>query len=170
MKFPEEHEHFFDFERTKREIFILLNLGYGFLALRNDDEGDVVCREKAEIFQSYGTLYTQQVSSLLISISIACRILDDRVKSSGCGISASSWEYEDILGDDLDSNRLSLRDCLNKVIHAERIDHELMLPEVYLSGKTQSLKEWGVRVFIMPFCTSAFQWIDVNQKLILDNI
>ncbi len=167
MKLPQEHEHFIDFEKIKREAFILLNLGYGCLALREDNEGDVNYRKEADLFQDFGSLYCEQVSSLLISISILGRILDDKVKNSGCGVLASKWEFEDMLGDDTDGNHLSLRGCFNKVIHAEGIDHELMqLPEVYLNGKTQSNKEWNVRIFILPFCTSVFQWANENKNLV----
>lgn len=160
MKLPPEHDHVVDFEKIKREAFILLNLGYGFMRLRNDDEGDVKCRNSALMFQNFGDLYSREVSSLLISISISGRMLDDMIIRENKNNPASSWEYEEILGDDTDGKPLSLRSCFNKVIHAERIDHELMqLPEVYLSGKQQNGKEWHVRLFILPFCVSVFEWV-----------
>lgn len=164
MELPIEHEHIVDFDKIKREAFILLNLGYGSMRLRHDDEGDVAERKEAHLFQSFGRLYSQEISSILISISISGRMLDDIQKRSGKGISASKWEFEEILGDNDNGERLSLRECFNKIIHAERIDHELMqLPEIYLTGKTQHKKEWHVRVFLLPFCTSVFQWIEDNQ-------
>lgn len=164
MKLPVEHEHVVDFDKIKRDAFILLNLGYGFLRIRADDEGDMGERKEAHLFQNFGKLYSQEISSILTSISISGRMLDDIIKRSGKGVSASKWEFEEMLGDDEDGKFLSLRDCFNKVIHAERIDHELMqLPEVYLSGKTQNGRKWSVRVFILPFCTSVFQWIEENQ-------
>lgn len=164
MKLPIEHNHVVDYDKIKREAFILLNLGYGFLRLRDDDEGDVEERNDASIFQSFGDLYSREVSSILTSISISGRMLDDIIKSAGNGVSASKWEFEEILGDDDEGNLLSLRECFNKIIHAEKIDHELMqLPEVYLSGRRQNGKEWNVRVFILPFCVSVFEWVDENK-------
>jgi hypothetical protein len=160
MKLPSEHSHVVDFEKIKREAFTLLNLGYGFLRLRDDDEDDVKYRTNASIFQSFGDLYSREVSSLLVSISISGRMLDDMIIRENKNNSASRWEYEEILGDDADGNPLSLRDCFNKVIHAERIDHELMqLPEVNLSGKKKNDKEWHARLFILPFCVSVFEWV-----------
>ncbi len=168
MKLPEEHEHYIDFDKIKKDAFVLLNLGYGFLRLRDDDEGDVEGRKDAHLFQSFGKLYSREISSLLTSISISGRMLDDCIKQNKKGILASNWEYEEMLGDDAEEGDfLSLRDCFNKVIHAERIDHELMqLPEVYLSGKTQRGNYWNVRVFLMPFCTSVYQWVEENEKLV----
>lgn len=164
MKLPKEHHHVFDFEKIKREAFILLNLGYGLFSLRNENRDDVECRNEAQIFLSFGDYYCREVSTLLTSISIACRMLDDRIRATKKGILASSWEYDDMLGDDEDGNPLSLRDCFNKTIHADRIDHELMqLPEVYLSGKVQG-KEWHVRLALLPFCTSVFEWVEENRK------
>ena len=164
MKLPIEHEHVIDLEKIKREAFILLNLGYGFLKLRDDDEGDVNARKEAHIFQSFGKLYSQEISSILTSISISGRMLDDMITRRGWGVSASKWDFEDTLGDDENGKNLSLRDCFNKIIHAEGIDHEVMqLPEVYLNGQTQSGNEWSVRIYIMPFCTSVFQWVEENQ-------
>jgi len=164
MKLPIEHEHVIDLEKIKRDAFVLLNLGYGFLRLRDDDEGDVNARESAYIFQSYGKLYSQETSSILTSISIAGRMFDDMIKRRSNGIPASTWDFEDVLGDDENGEFLSLRDCFNKVIHAEQIDHELLqLPEVYLRGKKQCGKDWTVRIFVLPFCASVFQWIEENQ-------
>jgi len=164
MKLPIEHDHVVDFDKIKRDAFILLNLGYGFLRIRDDDEGDMGERKHAHIFQNFGKLYSREISSILTSISISGRMLDDIIKRSGKGSPASNWEFEEMLGDDADGKHLSLRDCFNKVIHAERIDHELMhLPEVYLNGTTQNGKKWSVRVFILPFCTSVFQWVEENQ-------
>lgn len=164
MKLPTEHTHIIDFEKIKKEAFLLLNLGYGFLRLRDDDEGDVKYRKKAYIFKYFGELYSQEVSTILASISITGRMLDDIIKRNGNGTPASQWTFEEILGDDENGNYLTLRDCFNKIIHAERIDHELMqLPEVYLTGKSIKGKEWAVRLFLMPFCTSVFQWVEDNK-------
>jgi len=161
MNLPTEHSHIIDCEKIKKEAFLLLNLGYGFLRLRDDDEGDVKYRQEAHIFQSFGRLYSQEVSSILTSISISGRMLDDIIKKNRTGTPAIQWNFEEMLGDDEEGNWLTLRDCFNKIIHAERIDHELMqLPEVYLTGRTQQKKEWAVRVFLIPFCTSVFQWVE----------
>ncbi|MGM8229075.1 hypothetical protein ACSV5M_21005 [Cellvibrio sp. ARAG 10.3] len=160
MKLPSEHNHVVDFEKIKREAFILLNLGYGFMRLRDDDEGDVKYRNEAQLFKSFGDFYSREVSALLTSISISGRMLDDIIIRENRAGSASRWEYEEILGDDVEGNPLPLRSCFNKVIHADHIDHELMqLPEVYLSGKQQSGKEWNARIFILPFCVSVFEWV-----------
>lgn len=165
MKLPEEHPHFIDCTKIQKEAFLLLNLGYGFMRLRDDDEGDVKYRKETAIFKSFGTLYSQEVSILLTSIGISARMLDDFIKSTGKGVLATKWEFEEMLGDDTDGRFLNLRECFNKIIHAERIDHELMqLPEVYLSGKGMNRKEWHVRIFLMPFCTSVFQWAKENMK------
>ena len=164
MKLPREHTHIIDFEKIKKEAFVLLNLGYGFLRLRDDNEGDVQYRKEAHIFQSFGWLYSQEVSSLLASISIAGRMLDDMIMNHGNGTPASQWNFEEMLGDDENGNWLNLRECFNKVIHAVTIDHELMqLPEVYLVGQTQRKEEWAVRIFLMPFCTSVFEWVEETR-------
>lgn len=163
MKLPGEQSHVFDFERIKKEAFMLLNLGYGFLSIKNDNRDDVACREAAHIFQSFGELYCREVSFLLTSICISCRMLDDQIKTTRSGIPASSWNYDDMLGDDLEGNSLTLRDCFNKTIHAARIDHEWMqLPEVYLSGTLKGA-EWSVRIALLPFCTSVFEWVEENR-------
>ena len=164
MKLPSEHDHIVDFDKIKREAFTLLNLGYGFMRLRDDDEGDVKYRNEAALFQNFGDFYSREVSSLLTSISISGRMLDDKIKQDNQYISANNWKYEEMLGDDTDGKFLSLRECFNKVIHAEKIDHELMqLPEVYLSGKLQNNKQWSVRLFILPFCVSVFEWVEKNE-------
>ena len=62
MKLPSEHDHVVDFDKIKREAFILLNLGYGFLRLRDDDEGDVKYRNSALMFKNFGDLYSREVS------------------------------------------------------------------------------------------------------------
>lgn len=164
MKLPKGHNQIVDYEKIKTEAFVLMNLGYGFLRLMDDYEGDVQARSEASIFQNYGDIYSKEVSSLLISISISGRLLDDILIRTGRGITASKWEYEEMLGDDEDGKHLSLRECFNKVIHAEKIDYELMqLPELYLDGKRQNGKEWYVRLFIFPFCVSVFEWVNANQ-------
>jgi len=164
MQLPTEHNHVVDFDKIKREAFVLLNLGYGCTRLRHDEEGDVSERKDSQIFQEFGSLYSREVSSSLTSISIFGRMLDDIIKRTGKGVSASMWTFEEMLGDDEGGNSLSLRECFNKVIHAEKIGHELMqLPEVYFNGKKQNGKEWNVRVFILPFCVSVFEWVNENQ-------
>lgn len=161
MKLPSEHGQLINLEKIKREAFILLNVSYGFIQLKDDREGDVAGRRDSEIFQRYGEFYSQTVSELLIGISIYGRILDDIISKNEICKSASKWEYEYSLGDDMEGRHLSLRACFNKIIHAEKIDYELLqLPEIYLSGKHQNQNEWTARIFILPFCVSVFEWAE----------
>ena len=163
MKIPSEHPHIVDYEKIKRESFVLLNLGYGFFSLRNANDDDVRCRESSHIFHQFSELYTLEISSLLTSLSISSRILDDLIRNTKIGISAASWKYEDMIADDGDGNRLTLRDCFNKTIHAERIDYELMqMPDIYLYGKQQK-KDWTVCIYFLPFFVSLFQWVEENR-------
>jgi hypothetical protein len=163
MKLPEQHAHIVDYERLQRESFMLLNLAYGSFSLRNENREDVICRSDAHIFTSFGDLYSLEVSTLLTSVCISARILDDIIRKNGKGTLAKAWKYEDMLGDDEEGDPLSLRDCFNKTIHAESIDHELMqLPEVYLYGRSYK-KGWHVRIFLLPFCVSVFQWVEENR-------
>ena len=143
---------------------MLINLGYGSFSLRNENKDDVLCRKGSHLFTDFPSLYCSQISTLLTKISISSRILDDIIRQSNRGMPARKWKFEEMLGDDENGDPLNLRDCFNKVIHAEGIDHELMqLPEVYLSGSNRG-KEWHVRVFILPFCTSVYEWVEENQK------
>lgn len=164
MKFPDSHTHFVDYETIKKDAFMLLNLGYGSFSLRNENKDDVSCRKDSRLFTAFPSLYCSQISTLLTKISVTSRILDDIIRQSSFGIPARDWKFEEMLGDDENGHPLSLRDCFNKVIHAESIDHELMqLPEVYLSGENRR-KQWHVRIFILPFCTSVYEWVEENQK------
>jgi len=70
-----------------------------------------------------------------------------------------------MLGDNENGEPINLRQCFNKIIHASSIDHELQLPEVYLSGKHKNEKEWYARLFLLSFCTAVYQWVDHCQKL-----
>lgn len=163
---PEEHEHFIDFGQVKRNAFILLNIGYGLNRLLEDTEGDVVSRKDTALFREYGKMYGSEVSSLLIEIAVKCRILDDGLSNAGSDFTAAKFLHaEDMLGDDAEGEPINLRQCFNKIIHASSIDHELHLPEVYLSGLSKNEKEWHVRLFLLPFCTAVYQWIDCCQML-----
>ena len=161
MQLPKAKEHCIDSLQIKRDVFILLNLGYGLNRLIEDGENDVAARKSADIFIEYGLMYEAEVSTRLINIAVLSRILDDKIINSKSHLCASKFSYEDILGDDEDGNAINLRQCLNKIIHAKSIDHEtLHLPELYLNGEHNNGKEWFVRIFIMPFCTAIYQWVN----------
>lgn len=163
---PEEHEHFTDFDQIKKDAFVLLNLGYGLNRLLEDSEEDVASRKDAALFREYGKMYESEISSRLIGIAVTARILDDRLINSKSDVTASKFAHaEDMLGDDENGDPINLRQCFNKIIHASSIDHELQLPEVYLSGRHQNEKEWHFRLFLLPFCTAIYQWIDHCQQL-----
>ena len=163
---PEEHEHFTDFGQIKKDVFILLNLGYGLNRLLEDSEEDVVSRKDSALFREYGKMYASEISSRLIGISVPSRILDDRLINSKSGVIASKFDHEeDMLGDEENGEPINLRHCFNKIIHASSIDHELQLPEVYLSGEHQNGKKWHVRLFLLPFCRAIYQWVDRCQQL-----
>jgi hypothetical protein len=164
---PNQHQHFTDFYCVKKDAFILLNLGYGLNRLSEDKEEFIVSRQETALFRDYGELYENETSSRLIAIAVTARVLDDRLVEAKSSATASKFDHqEEILGDDEEGNPLNLRQCFNKIIHASGIDHELMqLPEIYLSGKTQNEKEWHVRIFLLPFCTAVYQWIDYCQRL-----
>lgn len=165
MLLPEKGEHFTDFSGIKKDAFVLLNLGYGLNRLMEDSEGDVESRKMAALFREYGEMYEKEVSSRLIRISVVARILDDRLIKANPESAATMFDFEEMLGDDENGESINLRQCFNKVIHASSIDHEMQLPEVYLSGQHQNKKEWHVRIFLMPFCTAVYQWIDHCQHL-----
>lgn len=164
---PEEHGHFTDFDQIKKNAFVLLNLGYGLNRLLEDSEEDVASRKDTILFREYGKMYESEISTRLIGIAVTARIFDDRLINSKSDATASKFAHaEDMLGDDENGDPINLRQCFNKIIHASIIDHELLqLPEVYLSGKHQNEKEWHVRLFLMPFCTAVYQWVDHCQKL-----
>lgn len=166
MPRPVEHEHFTDFDQIKKDAFILLNLGYCLNRLLEDSEDDVAPRKSTALFREYGKMYESEISSRLIAIAVTARIFDDRLISSKSNVTASKFDHEEeMLGDDENGEPINLRQCFNKIIHASSIDHELQLPEVYLSGKHQNEKEWHVRLFLLPFCTALYQWVDHCQKL-----
>lgn len=163
---PEKHEYFTDWGQIKKDAFILLNIGYGLNRLLEDPEEDVASRRDTALFRDYGKMYETEISSRLIGIAVTARILDDRLINSRSDATASKFAHEeDMLGDDEDGEPVKLRQCFNKIIHASSIDHELHLPEVYLSGKHKNEKTWHVRLFLLPFCTAVYQWIDHCQKL-----
>lgn len=161
---PEKHAHFTDFNQIRKDAFILLNLGYGLNRLLNDPEGDVASRRENALFRDYGAMYENETSLRLISIAIASRIMDDRLIDSCPEAAATRFVHDELLGDDEEGEALNLRQCFNKIIHATGINHELQLPEVYLFGKHQSDKGWHVRLFLLPFCTAVYQWVDQYQK------
>lgn len=161
---PDEDKHFTDFDQIKKDVFILLNLGYGFNRLLEDSEGDVVSRRGAALFREYGKMYANEISSRLLKIAATSRILDDKlIKSQSNSIASKFAHDEDILGDDGNDEPINLRHCFNKIIHASSIAHELQLPEVCLSGEHQNGKEWSVRIFLLPFCRAIYEWIDHCQ-------
>ncbi|KQT42613.1 MULTISPECIES: hypothetical protein [unclassified Methylophilus] len=166
MHRPEEHDHYLDFEQIKRNAFVLLNLGYGLNRLLEDGEGDVAYRKDSALFREYGKMYESEISTRLLSAAVTARVLDDKLinsKSDGTATKFPHGEY--MLGDDENGEPINLRQCFNKIIHASRIYHELMqLPEVYLSGKQQNEKEWHIRLFLLPFCTALYQWVDHYQR------
>jgi hypothetical protein len=163
---PEQHQHFTDFDQIKKDIFILLNLGYGLNRLLEDSEEDVVSRKDSSLFRDYGRLYEIEVSSRLIRIAATARILDDRLINFESNFAASKFRHEEgMLGDDENGEPLNLRHCFNKIIHASSIDHELQqLPEVYLSGRRKD--EWHIRLFLLPFCAAVYQWVDYCQDIV----
>lgn len=164
MLLPDEKEHFIDYFQIKRDVFILLHLGYGFDRLRSDDENDVAARKEASIFSEYGLMYEAELSLRLINIGVQSRILDDRIVTSKPDLSAAKFVYEDMLGDDDEGNPINLRQCMNKIIHARSIDHERMhLPEIFLYGQHSNGESWSIRIFIMPFCTAMYQWVSQFQ-------
>ncbi|UAB68701.1 hypothetical protein INR79_09060 [Vibrio sp. SCSIO 43132] len=160
MILPKKSSLIVDYEKIKRDTFILLNLGYGLNRFQDDDEGDVRSRSSANIFLDYGHNYEAIVSEKLISISISARILDDKISKIIPTLSASNFSFEEFIGDDSDGNLLNLRQCFNKVIHSVSMEHELLhLPEIYLSGEHTNCREWHVRIFILPFCSAVYQWL-----------
>lgn len=140
---PEEHVHFTDLGRIKKDAFILLNIGYGLNRFLEDPEKDVVSRKDTALFREYSNMYESEISLRLIGIAITARVLDDRLINSKSRATASKFAHgEDILGDDENGELIHLRQGFNKIIHASSIDHELHLPEVHLFGKLQNEKAW----------------------------
>lgn len=143
------------------------------------------CPEAVEgdpLLETFVFNYRANISFLLLEIATMARVLDDILRSDESEQAMGQRQHDDVVATYKAGGKgeLNLREVLNKIIHAERIelvcegfDDELEeeekvcrhhLGDVMLKGRVAK-QDWTVCLSPVPFCREILGWLDDAEEM-----
>jgi hypothetical protein len=150
-----EDKYIFDSTSLEKECYHLAAL---FMASDNIRglQGD---RPESQ-FAIFSIYEPQEIKKLLISISIQLRMIDDLMKNYGRQSYIPCKKIGTIkYNGKTKSDKISIRDACNKIIHAKSLNIMTRETEVTLAGSEPNKGEWSAKLSIIDYVESALDLI-----------